>query len=358
MLLLLLILSLSFGQLGRIVLFPGINLYLQDILILSLILFNLPQLVQSKTYRTPLTKPILVFATTTTISLLLSLFRYPPTQVFSGSLYLFRFLAYALIFFIARKSPHKQQLLRYLSITGLAVAVFGLIQYAFVPDTRFLYDLGWDRHYYRLISTFLDPNFTGIFLVLTLILLWPSPLTLLPFIALLLTYSRSSYLSFLAVLIAWLHHRHQLKLLVYLITGFLVLLFILPRPGGEGVKLERLYSLTNRLDSMKLGWQIFRNHPLTGVGFNLLRYEQANLVSHSGAGIDNSFIFILATTGIPGFLAYLWLLKKQLFASRLPRGAALRGYMLYAILVHSFFNNTLFYPPIVVWMWLLFALDS
>ena len=123
---------------------------------------------------------------------------------------------------------------------------------------------------------------------------------------------------------------------------FLVILLSLPRPGGEGVKLERLYSLTNRLDSMKTGWEVFRRHPITGVGFNLLH------------GMDNSFIFILATTGISGFLAYLWLLKKQLEVSQLDA----RRYTLVAIIIHSLFNHTLFYAPVMLWLWLLLALND
>ncbi len=335
MLLLLLILSLSFGQLSRFEIAPGVVIYLHDLLVILLLIFHLPKI---KTFSTPLTRPLLAFTLTAAVSLLVALWHYPPLQVLTGSLYLLRFLAYALVYFVARRAANKSQLLRWLALSGLVVAITGLIQYWLIPDTRFLYYSGWDEHYYRLIGTFFDPNFTGIFVVLTLILLWPSPLSLLPFIALLLTYSRSSYLAFLAVIAYALIRKHKLNILIYSITGFLIILFFLPRPGGEGVKLERLYSLTNRLDSMKTGLQIFTAHPLTGAGFNLVR------------GMDNSFIFILATTGIPGLLAYLWLL----YAMRYSAGASF-AYTLYAVIVHSFFNHTLFYAPVMLWLWLFLA---
>lgn len=328
MLLLLLILSLSFGQLARFEFTPGVVIYAHDILVVLALIRYLPQV---KSFRSPLTRPIIAFVIAAILSLALS--ARPWSEIILGSLYLIRWIAYALIYFIARQT--QLPLKRYLIMTGLIVAAVGLFQYGFFPDTRFLYYSGWDEHYYRLIGTFFDPNFTGIFLVLTLILLWPSRLTILPFIALLLTYSRSSYLALLAVLVYKL--RHQKILLLATCCLFLVALFFLPRPGGEGVKLERLYSLTNRLDSMKTGLQVAMAHPVTGVGFGLLR------------GMDNSFVFILATTGIPGLLAYFWLLKKQLDASR---------YALVAIIVHSFFNHTLFYAPVMLWLWLLLALDS
>jgi hypothetical protein len=329
MLLLLLILSISFGQLIRLELVPGVVIYLHDILVLLALIFYLPKV---KSFSSPYTLPILSFVAIAALSLIFS-FR-PLNQIIIGSLYLWRWLAYALIYFVARQA--KLPLRRYLILTGLIVAITGLFQYFLFPDTRWLYYLGWDEHYYRLIGTFFDPNFTGIFLVLTLILLWPSPLSLLPFIALLLTYSRSAYLALLVTLSLALFRRHKRILLIsYLL--FLISIFLLPRPGGEGVKLERLYSLTNRLDSMKTGWEVFRHHPITGVGFNLLR------------GMDNSFIFLLATTGLPGLIAYLWLLKRQLDATR---------YTLLAVLVHSLFNNTLFYAPVMLWLWLLLASDS
>ena len=169
----------------------------------------------------------------------------------------------------------------------------------------------------------------------------------MPFVALLLTYSRSSYLAFLVIIV--FHLRRRKLLLLVACSLWLVALLSLPRPGGEGVKLERLFSITNRLDSMQQGLRLFTQHPVFGVGFNLLRYQQNNLVSHSGAGIYNSFIFLLATTGLPGLLAYLWLLKRQLKSN---------AYFLVPILVHSLFNNTLFYAPVMLWLWLLLASDG
>ncbi|MBT4681133.1 MAG: hypothetical protein HOB74_03620, partial [Candidatus Pacebacteria bacterium] len=55
----------------------------------------------------------------------------------------------------------------YWFLVGLFIAVSGLVQYLLLPDTRFLWYSGWDDHYFRLIGTQFDPNFTGIILTTT-----------------------------------------------------------------------------------------------------------------------------------------------------------------------------------------------
>ena len=96
-----------------------------------------------------------------------------------------------------------------LMVSGAIFIVFGYIQYLFYSNLRNLYYLGWDDHLYRLFSTFLDPNFAGIFLVLILLLtvqyfflerktkikIVIAMFSVLALIALYLTYSRSAFIS-------------------------------------------------------------------------------------------------------------------------------------------------------------------
>ena len=240
----------------------------------------------------------------------------------------------------------------------------GLGQYIIYPDVRFLQVTEWDPHYFRVVGSWLDPGFTGILLVFTLILL-----TLKPFIhkftqyltwsgtylALALTYSRSSYLAFLAAMawIAWKVKgwRFFFKMAVLLT----ITITILPRAsGGEGVRLERTNSILARIESWKTAWGIFTKAPILGVGFNTYRYAQgASLKSHAGAGADSSLLFVAATTGILGLGVYLWYLK-QLFTLS-TENLALEA-TLVAVLVHSLFLNSLFYPAVMVWLSLLVLL--
>ncbi|MBU3923277.1 O-antigen ligase family protein [Patescibacteria group bacterium] len=322
---------LPFGQLER---FPGLPLYLHDLVILLLIMLNLKFL--------KLSRSIWLFVFACLLSLIINIFRFSFPEILFSSLYLIRWLAYACLLPIFRRLKlDLKPLLKYLC---LALAILGILQYLFIPDTRFLAALNWDDHYYRLISTVFDPNYLGLIFVLGLILF---NLQLLPslvlFIALLLTYSRSSYLSLLAVIFAYVILKKKFKYL-WLILIFAFLPF-LPRPGGEGVKLERIFSINQRFANYQESLQLIKVSPVVGLGFNTLRYYQGDPVSHAAAGLDSSLLFVLATTGVIGFLAYLNLLKSFWQISLLVKLS------LVAILVHSLFQNSLFYPLIMIWLW-------
>jgi O-antigen ligase len=147
-----------------------------------------------------------------------------------------------------------------------------------------------------------------------------------------------------------------------IIAVLVILLFsilLLPRPSGEGVKLERVFSIEQRIDSWKLAITMFKDHPLLGVGFNTIRFAKREYglpqdswrESHSGAGFENSYLFVGATAGIIGFIAYIFFLWQCFRNSGLFTRISL-----VAIMVHSFFLNTLFFPWVMLWMWVLLGI--
>lgn len=333
----LLFLSLSFGQLQRLGQF-----YLHDLILLLLLLVNRRRL---RVFR-----PVLWFGLAGLISLVIAAFKLPASEVLIGSLYLLRFLAYSLLLNLKIDR-------RYLLFFSGAVAVFGLAQYLLIPDTRFLAALNWDDHYYRLISTLLDPNFTGIILVLGLILIFLKkplswPLLVLHLSALLLTYSRSSYLALAIAGLFWALISKKLKWFFLSLAVLTVVLLALPRPGGEGVKLERWFSIEQRLDNYSEGISLWQKSPVFGLGFNTLRSYRGDLVSHAASGLDSSLLFVLATTGAVGLIAYLNLLR-SLWQKNLLLRLSLVG-----LLVHSLFVNSLFYPFVMIWLFSLASLDK
>lgn len=335
----LLFLSLAFGQLQRL---PGLPLYLHDLILLVLLLINRRRL--------KLFRPVLWFGLAGLISLVIAAFKLPLNEVLIGSLYLLRFLAYSLL--IGLKIDRK-----FLLFFSTAIAVLGLAQYLFLPDTRFLFTLNWDDHYFRLISTLFDPNFTGIILVLGLILICfkrplSRPLLVLHLSALLLTYSRSSYLALAAAGLYWALVTKKLKWFFLSLVVLAVVLLALPRPGGEGVKLERLFSIEQRMDNYREGISLWRQAPAFGLGFNTLRFYRNDFVSHAASGLDSSLLFVLATTGVIGLLTYLNLLML------LWRKNLLLRLSLTALLIHSLFVNSLFYPFVMIWLFTLVSLDK
>ncbi|MCX6816554.1 MAG: O-antigen ligase family protein [Candidatus Beckwithbacteria bacterium] len=331
----LLFVCLAFGQLEK---FSFAPLYLHDLIIVCILLLN------HKALNFP--KPVWFFLAACFLSLILAVFKLSFPTVLYSSLYLVRFASYAGLYPVIKSI--KLNLKPWLLSFGLTVAGFGLLQYLFLPDTRFLASLNWDDHYFRVISTLADPAFVGAILVLTLILIalkfksrWYLGLPVL--VALFLTYSRSSYLSLLAAILGYAILKKKFKFLLLALV-FLALPF-LPRPGGEGVKLERLFSVTQRLENYQAGLRIIKSAPLFGLGFNTLRFYRQDFVSHAAAGLDNSFLFVAATSGLVGLLAYLNLLRF------LWKKSLLVKISLVALIVHSFFQNTLFYPFVMIWLW-------
>lgn len=338
------------------------------LILLSLLINRLSFKAALQKYR-PLTLSIYIFLFTATISLLISFFHFGLPITVIAALYLFRWLLYSL-FFASVVQLNKQPVVNYLPYyLGIVTAIVGLGQYLFFPDIRALQVLEWDPHYFRVVGTFLDPGFTGLILVFTLILLTLHPLKnrlvnliswTASYLAFALTYSRSSYLAFLAAMayIAW--RRKSLKFVLFIVILFFTTLYALPRsPGGEGVNLERTSSIQARIANWKNSLTIIKDHPLLGVGFNTYRYTQREygflddsnwLKSHAGAGADSSLLFVAATTGVVGLAAYLWYLRSLYQLSTI--NYSLKA-TLVAVLVHSLFLNSLFYPAIMVWLSLL-----
>ena len=132
-------------------------------------------------------------------------------------LYALRFFAYlAFIFAVSSLTLFTQSQWQKIWFTFfLSFALCGLFQYFLFPDTRFLENLGWDDHYYRLIGTWFDPAFTALCLVFGLIyvfftsLLKKIPVWFLFFnffllgVALLFTYSRSAFVGFFFFIILY-----------------------------------------------------------------------------------------------------------------------------------------------------------
>ncbi len=331
---------------------------------------------KSKFLVPPLTKPILLFATCCLLSLLVNTSLLSGREELIAGLYLVRWVVYAGLYFVIYDLIHnpkikisnfKIQIPNLLIGVGVATATLGLLQYIFIPDTRFLEKYGWDPHLYRVIGTFFDPGFLGAILVLTLILIvaldWEKKNRLLIFagiivyLALALTYSRASYLAYLTGMgtIAWFKKSPKFFLTVFLVGA--VTVFLLPRPEGEGVRLERESTIKYRIINWKQSLTIAQKNPVFGVGFNAYRYAQRRYgfldipewqVTHAGAGADSSLLFILATTGIVGISFYLWLWWK-IFKTR---GLIILA-SAFALLVHSTFVNSLLYPWLMAWMWIL-----
>ena len=306
----------------------------------------------------------------------------------SGWLYLFRFIVYSGAFYLAfhlvkSKILDLGEFLTLLKLVSLVIAALGLVQLIIYPDLEPLSGYGYDPHKYRLFSTFLDPNFVGTFLSFPVVFIAGNLLDqkfsgfkqffyknkfdliagLIILVSVILTFSRSAYLMLFAALFLLLVFKRKL-LLIPLFLIPLILYLIFP-PFSERINgiINPDKSASERISSWEKGLTIFQQNPLFGVGFNNIRdaAEQLNLNKtyspdggNSGAGVDSSLIFVMATTGIAGTAVFFLFLFKILFGSlsRILRKNYRYSLPFFAVssglILNSFFINSLFFPAIMV----------
>lgn len=372
-----LIISLSLGQLLRLPLSSTVAIYPHDLLIMVWLVLHAQQLTiyfsglinreTFKAYRLEIG-----FASW----LLLGMIFATPSMV--PWLYLSRLILYVLFLVSLRTVFSKQPTALRVLITaaGFLFIWYGLLQYLFFPDLRFLFTLGWDDHFYRLSSTMLDPNFAGIVFVLTFLYtysleklisrkLWLALLGASIF-TLTLTYSRSSYLALIVSLglltlkpFPTFGKRPITKQFMqkskYAFFALLLMLgtyILAPKPGGEGVDLTRTASIQARTEVAASA--ISHQTPtsfLIGKGFyswNLIHHLPPSEFTTHARVPDNLFVMVFASTGLVGLTLFLFILIKQL------RFVATRDWLVLtavvAVLVHSQFNNTLLEPFVLLFL--------
>lgn len=389
-LLIFLILVFPIAEVGRLQ-FNSVSLTLNDVFVFITVFVWFLKYKKINKIKGELKKPIFLFALIGVISLFVNIFNFNISSFFVSFLYLARWILYSAIYFMLvdmdRKFIKKFSDLLLIPIT--LILIFGYIQFNFYQNLRNLFYLGWDEHLYRFFSSFLDPNFAGAFLVISLMFLiykitesiknknnlrayFIFGLSFLNFLAIYLTYSRSALIMLFVSLITYLIFIKRKILVLVLLIPLVVFIFLSPKSfQTEGTNLLRIASGEARIQSAIVALDIISKHPVFGVGFNAYRYAQnkyANLTdakwetTHSGAGTDNSFLFILATTGVVGFFAYCYFiykifllgknnLKKNYFSAVLI--AVFAG-----LLVNSLFINSLFYVYIMEWVLIIAALTE
>lgn len=264
------------------------------------------------------------------------------------------------------------------NLTAWLLIALGLAQLIFFPDLSLLAQAGWDPHQWRLVSTWLDPNFFGIFLVLyfPLIFLWQHKAWRLPALALVAlalaaTQSRSALVAASSAALILSPLWFYLQILPrrrHLITVISIIGLLITVSAGFALALgSRLSGLVTidptvelRLTSVVSGWQVIRDHPVLGVGYNAYQFASGvtpvgnSFSIHSRAGVDNSWLTIWATTGLVGMLLFLlpWAYLSRLFICRslLNRdpGALIGLYSLLALIIHSQFINSFLYSHLLV----------
>lgn len=314
------------------------------------------------------------------VSFLFSIFLVPVNNYLLGFLYLLRLLAYGSLFlvifdYVAESEERRSTIFKALLLILGFVALFGWIQYFAYPDLTALKEVGWDDHLYRLTGTFLDPGFTSLVLVfgvvISLVFFQSARKTRYLFLAvgflltILFTYSRAGYLASIAAVSVLYFSRRYIKFAFFAIFLAFTVLILLPKPeGSEGVKLSRTASIFQRLDNYKQTIDIFAYSPVFGIGYNnICEYRKGCLgidladVKHSCSGSDSSVLLVLATTGVVGLIVFGHTVLS--ISGQLHSGLYAKAFLAssVAVLVHSIFVNSLFYPWVLGYLAMLEAIS-
>ncbi|MCF7830526.1 O-antigen ligase family protein [Candidatus Gracilibacteria bacterium] len=264
------------------------------------------------------------------------------------------------------------------------IVLLGLVQFRFIPDiSSWSREGGLDPHTGRLLGTWLDPNFMAGLLGFSLPLLiarwYRSSSTRMKIIlgvlialflyALFLTFSRSGYLASCIGLLVFFLFRDW-KIIIF---GILIIALGIAtneraqkRVGELGGTLSAIVlhetdeidpTASLRLQSWQKSFELWQKYPLLGIGYNTYRYRasEEGIVDEnyfSSGGSDSTHLTILVTTGILGFLAFMWFLGKIVWINfhrfLSTRNELFLGFVagLVTIFIHAFFVNSLLFPLI------------
>ncbi|MEX2181703.1 MAG: O-antigen ligase family protein [Gemmatimonadaceae bacterium] len=316
-----------------------------------------------------------------------------PNEMLFAATYLVRWAGYFSLFVLigallpASEAPPVAQLLRRCIV---AFAAFGILQSIFLPDFALLVHptdqpyLDWDPQRNRLVSTFLDPNYAGILIVVGLCL-WGGRLIAgvappwwegaILGVALVLTLSRGAMLAGLsaaaALSIAYGFSRRlgraaAIAAVVLLAASPFVLEF-----GQEFAKFQIDRSALGRLIAWQRNLVLLADYPMLGIGFNTLGFVAPRYGWHiagvGGFGLDGGLLFIAALTGLAGVTCLTALLvsiaRSARHLWRTPdadaedRAIAFAAFgTVVAVVVHSLFANTIMLPLVLAPCWILWAL--
>lgn len=337
-----LILSLGFGQLLRFNLY-GLPIYLHDILVICLLAL------QGRTLKVKKfdLQNIILLGVALFLSTIRAFTLYPPSSLLVPSLYMFRLIAYVALYFSLKTQKIKIPKSIFLT-SAMVTCAIGLVQYIFLPDMRIFQYLGWDDHLSRLTLPHFDPTFTAVMLglgLLTTIKFKNWLATSLLSLAILLTYSRSVWLSLILTSIFFIKNKIILLLAV---SCMLLAILALPQKFGEGTNLLRTYSISSRVE-YDLGYiQKYKWDLLIGRGMNTIILDPSGESTSHATGPNNSYLYLLATTGILGLMGW------GLFMQSLYRSSIYKPMLLF-FFISSLFNNVMFYPFSLLWILLISA---
>ncbi len=331
----------SLGQLGRISFAnQQINFYLYEIVLtINLLFLFFKYRFQPIKEAWKKHRPIFIFLGILLVSLLINLTKYAQFQNFVGFLYFFRLALYFFYFFYLKY--HSPNVKKGTFLIATLTIVSTLIQYFLYPDLRNLLYQGWDPHLYRTFGVFFDTSISSAIFGIFFMTINLPIIKIFYLLLVALSFSRSAYISLSTSLVFFFIQQKQFKKILLFLFLFVTLIFIIPKPSGEGVNLKRFYSISSRAIDYRQGISLWKNKPIFGYGYNRIRYIKNNNSIHSGAGFSSSFLTILVSSGLIGLFSFIWVLWNLRDLNKVA------PYLLIFLSIMSLFDNVFFHPFIL-----------
>lgn len=377
-LILLLFLLIPFGYLARVPINGQVAFFLIEpvFALLTLLLFILFKKKQSLLHDRYI-QVSAAFVVYSIFSLMINSWNYVFYSTSVGFLYLARItpiLLFTPVAFSVIKNnfmKRKKALMISAVVSAHLVIFVSLVQYFLYPELRNIMYLGWDPHLYRMLGLYFDPPIAGAVYVLFALFFYLSGqfkhmyfkyvLPCIFLLMMLLTYSRITYIAAALIVFSLLLSEKRYRILAGIAVLFVVVLFLLPRQFGEGVNLLRTKTIEARAEDYEEGWKVFTSSPIFGTGYGRLRYyrEQTTKVgdkglveSHAGASFHSSYMTLLASIGVIGFILFT---LSMYFLSRKSK------YLLFGVsflAIAAMGDNVLLHPIPMILLLLLAAVDQ
>ena len=347
----------SLGQLGRISFFnQQINFYLYEVFLgLFLLVLFFKYRFNPITDAWKKSTSSFIFLFILFLSLLIGFNQYSLFENTVGFLYFLRLSLYltywSYLSYWSKKDPNCKKVLKNgIMIITVVTIITTVTQYLLYPDLRNLFYLGWDPHLYRTFGVFFDTAIAGT--IYGMIFLFSDQFIVksIFLIFLVLSFSRSIYLSFIIALLYLFIKKSQFKKLFIYLFILLFLIFLLPKPAGEGVNITRTFSIVSRVKDYQEGINLFLKKPIFGYGYNRLRYLRNIQGSHAGASFSSSYLTVLVSSGLIGLIGLISLMGLIWRHSKNARA------LIVFLGTVSLFDNVLLHPFILFFAGVLFTL--
>lgn len=183
------------------------------------------------------------------------------------------------------------------------------------------------------------------------------------------TYTRSIYLSILGIFIILGLFIEKKKYKFLSILCLLIIIFFSYSKISDRFKSVNDSGIQERLYMWQIGWQIFKEYPLTGVGIDCIEMKYPKYMNPQDkwpirGNLHNNYIQEMTEKGMGGLIAFFWLFGAFFWVgydihrrglNKIQRGIALAciiGYVGY--MIEGCFSTTLFVPKILrLWLFIM-----